>query len=235
MRAQSATVMLLHYEPGTHEEITRWHEEIHRPEMHASIPNIYHSDDWVAPAEYMALRPSTDVPRQGGQYLCLYWSQGTAEDLSEGVRKYSEESRARNSEHPYQEITWRDRMVVGSGQVRDGLNITVDTVPLLHNSGLLLAISEGVNAAQRAAYEQEQVTKMLASGIFSGHYDLHSAGANEQGVYADIYFIERGDPIEQYPSIQKLQDGWHASGPGHTILTALYRPIIPGQYDRFYK
>ena len=86
-------------EPGTHEEITRWHEEIHRPEMHASIPNIYHSDDWVAPAEYMALRPSTDVPRQGGQYLCLYWSQGTAEDLSEGVRKYSEESRARNSEH----------------------------------------------------------------------------------------------------------------------------------------
>ena len=64
---------------------------------------------------------------------------------------------------PYQEITWRDRMVVGSGQVRDGLNITVDTVPLLHNSGLLLAISEGVNAAQRAAYEQEQVTKMLAS------------------------------------------------------------------------
>src|SRR6185369_15620978 len=172
---------LLHYEPGTHEEITRWHEEIHRPEMHASISNIYHSDDWVSPAEYMALRPATDVPRDGGQYLCLYWSQGTAEDLSEGVRKYSEESRARNSEHPYQEITWRDRMVVGSGQVRDGLNITVDTVPLLHNTGLLLILSEHVDAAQRSAYEHQQVPKMLTSGIVSGHYDLHSAGANDQG------------------------------------------------------
>jgi hypothetical protein len=126
-------------------------------------------------------------------------------------------------------------MVVGSGQVRDGLNITVDTVPLLHNTGLLLILSEHVDAAQRSAYELQQVPKMLASGIFSGHYDLHSAGANDQGVYADIYFIERGDPIEQYPAIQKFLADGLPDGPGHTTLTALYRPIVPGQYDLFYK
>jgi hypothetical protein len=247
MKAKSATVMLLYYEPGTHEEVTRWHEEIHRPEMHGTIPNIYHSEDWLSPVEYMALRPPTELPRRGGEYLCLYWSQGTAEELSEGVRTYAAEARERSSYHPHQEIVWRDRMVVSAGQVRPGMEVTVDTVPLLHNTGLLMTISELADAGGRETYERwsedVQVPRMLASGIFSGHYGLHSMEGAEQNVYVDIYFVERGDPIEKYQELQALEAGWKQDGNGladgdgvrREIFKGLYRPIIPGQYDVFYK
>lgn len=235
MKAKSATVMLLYYEPGTHEEVTRWHEEIHRPEMHGTIPGIYHSEDWVSPVEYMALRPSTTLPRNGGEYLCFYWSEGTARALSDGVRAYAEEARARDSEHPHQEITWRDRMVVSAGHIRAGLNVTVDTVPLLHNSGLLLTISELSGSGGIAAYEgwsdEVQVPRMLATGIFSGHYGLHSMDGAEEQAYVDVYFIEKGDPIEQYEKVRALE----ADGPAKEIFRGLYRRIIPGQYDLFYR
>jgi hypothetical protein len=36
MRATSVSLLLMHYAPGTHGEVTRWHEQVHRPEMHAS-------------------------------------------------------------------------------------------------------------------------------------------------------------------------------------------------------
>jgi hypothetical protein len=246
MKAKSATVMLLYYEPGTHEEVTRWHEEIHRPEMHGTIPHIYHSEDWLSPVEYMALRPPTDLPRNGGEYLCLYWSQGTAQELFEGVRKYAAEVRERNAYHPHQEITWRDRMVVSAGQVRPGLEVTVDAVPLLHNTGLPLTISELAGSGGRQAYErwseEVQVPRMLASGIFSGHYGLHSIEGGEQNAYVDIYFVERGDPIEKYRELQALEAGWQQDGAGSSgpqsgpkpIFRGLYRRIIPGQYDLFY-
>lgn len=217
MRARSASLLLLHYEPGTHEEITRWHEEIHRPEMHASIPHIYHSEDWVAPAEYLPARPPTDLGRGGGEYLSLYWSDGSVEDLLEGVRQFAQASSEAGKYHPFQEVVWRERLRVTGGQVRPGLDVTVDTVPLLHNTGLVAIISRG-------RWDASRLFQTDGTGVFSGHYSLEPM--HDPGIRVDLYFVERGDPLAQFQQLEL---------PAETIFTGVYRPIVPGKYDLFYQ
>jgi hypothetical protein len=130
-------------------------------------------------------------------------------------------------------------MVVSAGHIRPGLNVTVDTVPLLHNTGLLLTISElsdpGGSEAHERWSEDVQVPRMLATGLFSGHYGLHSMAGAEQSAYVDIYFVERGDPIERHRELRAFEADWPRDGTAHQIFRGLYRPIIPGQYDVFYK
>jgi hypothetical protein len=240
VRAQSASLLLLYYEPGTHEEITRWHEEIHRPEMHASIAHIYHSEDWVAPPEYMAVRPSTELERNGGEYLSLYWSDGSVEDLLKGVREFAEMSARQGKYHPHQEVVWRERLRVTGGRVRPGLDVTVDTVPLLHNNGLLATISrvaDGVAGQDQVRWSDSvHAPRMLGTGLFSGHYTLQPM--HDENVFVDLYFIERGDPLAQYQRLLQLEAGWYAEVPEELqkpLFTGLYRPIVPGAYDRFYR
>lgn len=238
MKAKSATLMLLWYKPGEHEEVTRWHEEVHRPEMHGGIPDIYHSEDWVAPLDYMQARPPSEIPKQGGEYLCIYLSQGTAEDLYEGVQKYSAAGRAANKYHPYQEILWRERLAIYAGHKREGLELDLDAVPLRHNTGILCTITEVPDASKRPAYEQwlneVQIPRMLGTGIFSGHLGSHPMGEAGLGTYVEFFYVESGDALEQYKRLQEIQQGWDGDGGGRKIFDGMYRRIIPGKYDAFY-
>src|SRR5690554_2876670 len=73
---------MYHFQPGHHREVCMWHDADHKPEVVGTMPHVFISQRWVATPDLIALRPPTDLPHQGGEYVNLYWSSGTPEEMS---------------------------------------------------------------------------------------------------------------------------------------------------------
>jgi hypothetical protein len=118
VRARSVSLLLMHYATGTHGEVTRWNEEVHRREMHASVAHMYHSQDWVAPPAFVQARPGTPLAERGGEYATLYFADSPADQLNADIRRYADQTRG--NYHPQPEVIWRGRMDIthGSGARR---------------------------------------------------------------------------------------------------------------------
>src|SRR5207302_5138949 len=81
MKAKSASLTLYHFEPGHHREICMWHDQDHKPEVVGTMPHVFISQRWVAPPDLVALRTTSSLEHQGGQYVNLYWSAGSPEAM----------------------------------------------------------------------------------------------------------------------------------------------------------
>ena len=81
MKARSASLTLYHFADGHHREVCVWHDQDHKPEVVATTPGIFISQRWVAPPDLMAARSPSTLPHNGGEYVNLYWSSGSAEEL----------------------------------------------------------------------------------------------------------------------------------------------------------
>src|SRR5207247_1910822 len=93
VKVQSGSAVMFHYLPGQHRHVAEWHNEIHRPEIHGAVPHVFYSQDFVAPPAYVAARQHADLPMAGGEYLSLYWSEGSLEQLGEDNRTASQDRR----------------------------------------------------------------------------------------------------------------------------------------------
>jgi hypothetical protein len=233
---------MFHYLPGEHRHVAEWHNEIHRPEIHGAVPHVFYSQDFVAPPAYVAARQHADLPMAGGEYLSLYWSEGSLEQLGEDNRKASQDRRNAGSYHPFQDVVWAARTRARSVHPRPGLAYDVNAAPFAPNTGLVLIVEEILDPARQAEYEawieQVHIPRVLDLGPFSACFAFTHDSARGAGLI-QYWFVDRSDPLESLGQLRRAEDAWHAAGAYPSALDSVrrkvfcgaYQPVHVGQYD----
>ena len=178
----------------------------------------------------------------GGEYLSLYWSEGSLEELSEDNRKASQNRRNAGSYHPFQDVVWAARMRAHAAYPRAELGYDVNAAPFAPNTGLVLVVEQIADAARRAEYaawlEQVHVPRVLELGPFSACFAFDQETADGPGVI-HFWFVDRADPLESYALLQRNEDAWRRDGAypagidslRRTVFRGAYQPISSGQFD----
>jgi hypothetical protein len=243
MKAQSASLTLYHFADGHHREVCVWHDQDHKPEVVATTPGIFISQRWVAPPDLMAARSPSTLPHNGGEYVNLYWSSGSAEQLHADFdvlgRRLELVGRMRPMQ--YIERTFGRRLRPVSFQTRPGLELSAEAVTCApQNQGLLLVIGELQPDAGGADFarwhETEHIPEILATGIFSGAAKLMSAAADEPNLMVVLYYSDRDDPLGAYNEFRSaatsLRRHPNADRAFRRVHSGMYRPSI-GFYDYY--
>ena len=143
MKAQCASLTLYHFEDGHHREVCVWHDQDHRPEVVANVPGIFISQRWVAPPEMKALFPPSTLEYDGGEYVNLYWTASSPDELSAGFSQLGSRLESLGRMQPMQYIhrTWGDRLRPMSAVARPGLGVSAEAVTCaLQTTGLMVTI-----------------------------------------------------------------------------------------------
>jgi hypothetical protein len=242
LKAKSLTLLLSHYQTGRYQAIKHWHNGVHRLELHGMVPHIYHSQDLVAPPEYVAARPETELQLGGGECLSLYWSDGTPQDLEQDVRAVMDSNRKVGllSGPGGQELTYRRRMHVVGARTRPGLGIFADMVPLAASTGVVVTSGEASDTQKLSAYEtwhdSTYLPGVLTAELFSAVFDLKPMDEGEPNVFAKLYFTDAADPLAVFVAAQKIISPYsQAVGdfPGldqvrRHIYSGVYQPVVDG-------
>jgi hypothetical protein len=243
MKAQSASLTLYHFADGHHREVCVWHDQDHKPEVVATTPSVFISQRWVAPPDLMAARSPSTLPHNGGEYVNLYWSSGSAEQLHVDFDVLGRrlELVGRMQPMQYIERTFGSRLRPVSIQARPGLELSPEAVTCApQNQGLLLVIGElqpdGGGADFARWHETEHIPEILATGIFSGCAKLMSAAAAEPNLLVMLYYSDRDDPLAAFQEFRSAASGFRqypdAERAFRRLHTGMYRPSI-GFYDYY--
>jgi hypothetical protein len=234
LKVQSGSAVMFHYLPGQHQHVVEWHNEIHRPEIHGAVPHVFYSQDFVAPPDYVAAREHADLPMAGGEYLSLYWSEGSLEELGEDNRKASQDRRNAGAYHPFQDVVWAARMRAVGAYPRPGLGYDVNAAPFAPNSGLVLVAEQIVAPTRQVEYaawvEHVQIPRVLGLGPFSACFTFMHDSAAGNGLL-QFWFVDRADPLESLGKLRANDESSAPEGVRRTVLRGAYQPVIQGHYD----
>ena len=230
---------MFHYLPGQHRHVVEWHNWIHRPEIHGAVPHVFYSQDFVAPPAYVAAREHADLPMQGGEYLSLYWSDGSLEAYSEDSRKASQDRRNAGSYHPFQDVVWAGRLSARDAYPRARLGYDVNATPFAPNSGLVLVVehlsakqlSDATGTADYAAWvEHVHVPRVLELGPFSACFTFNQETAEGAGLI-QFWFVDRADPLESFRLLQRSDAAWRTDGGYPAAFDDIRRTVFRGAYQ----
>jgi len=234
LKVQSGSVVMFHYLPGQHQHVAEWHNEVHRPEIQGAVPHVFYSQDFVAPPAYVAAREHADLPMAGGEYLSVYWSEGSLEQYSEDSRTASQDRRNAGSYHPFQDVVWAARLRAVAAHARPGLGYDVNAAPLVPNTGLVLLAERLVDAPRAAAYadwrQRVQVPRLLAPGSFSACFEFVQDDARGR-LLVQFWFVDRSDPLASQAALQRLEVPSDLVDLRSRVFCGAYQPIVTGQYD----
>jgi hypothetical protein len=242
MRLRSVSLLLCHYEAGSHREIAAWHEEIHRPEMHEQVPSFFFSQDWVAPAEYVKMRPPNTLSAQGGEYVLLYLSDADARTMNEEARHFATEEARKNKTHPYQEVVWRGRVDLVEAHARPNLRIELGALPLAPTTGLVVFIEEVADPARDADYERwlhhMHLPTILTDDLLAGCFELQPFADDMRNVRVRIGYTDQPDPSEALARVLGLTERQRTAAGSlcasrHPVFSGGYRPIVSRHYDTY--
>jgi hypothetical protein len=263
VRAKSARLSTCHVEAGHHLEFNQWHDYDHRPEIHANTPSTYFSMRWVSPPDYVAARPPTDLPYNGGEYFYMYLSENTPERWNADVGALSNKLNYNGREVPlrYLRKSFGGSAWVTSGTTRPGLTLSADAVPLAPgNTACVVSIVEILEPARRDDYarwhDSVGLPALLTTDLFNACYrfmpveqdpDAPRSTAIATGFgpgsrdryFVHLYYLDGADPLQQFlrylEVAQRLaQESPEVARAGRNVFDGIYRPIVPGQYD-FYR
>jgi len=247
MKARSASLTLYHFEPGHHREVCVWHDQDHKPEVVGTMPHVYVSQRWVAPPDLMALRSQSTLEHQGGEYVNLYWSSGTPEEMHAdfGVLGRRLEVVGRMQPMRYIHRTWGRRLVPISLQSRTGLEISAEAATFApQTTGLMVVVVELTDSANRDAFAQWHETvhmpMILETGVFSAAAKLISSDPQERDLCVILYYSDRSDIAAAYGEFQDISRGWRgtdkdfpdAASARRIVHSGIYRPSI-GHYEYY--
>jgi hypothetical protein len=242
MRLKSVSLLLCHYEAGNHREIAAWHEEIHRPEMHEQVPSFFFSQDWVAPADYVNLRPANALSAQGGEYALVYLSDTDASTMNGQTRLFAAEEVRKNKPHPYQEVVWRARMDLVEAHARPNLQVELGALPLAPNSGLAIFIEEVTDDTREADYERwlhdVHLPAILTDDLLAGCLELQPFAEDMRNVRVRAGFADQPDSHKALAAVLRQTEQQRAAAGDLTrarrpIFSGVYRPIVTRSYDDY--
>jgi hypothetical protein len=247
MKARSASLTLYHFEPGHHREVCVWHDQDHKPEVVGTMPHVYISQRWVAPPDLKALRPPSSLEHQGGEYVNLYWSSGTPEEMQSDFSVLGRRLEVVGRMQPMRYIhrTWGRRLVPISMQARPGLQLSAEAATFTpQTSSVLLVVMELASSDNRDAFAQWHASvhmpMILETGIFSAAVKLISSDPQERDVCVIMYYSDRPDPVSAYREFQDISRGWRntdkdfpdAASARRIVHSGMYRPSI-GHYEYY--
>jgi len=228
IKVKSGSAVMFHYLPGQHHLVAKWHNEIHRPEIQGAVPHVFYSQDFVAPPAYVNAREHADLPMSGGEYLSLYWSDGSLEDYSADSRKASQDRRDAGSYHPFQDVVWAARLRTPNAYARSGLGYDVNAAPLAPISGLVLVAEQLSDANAQSEYvsglEQGVIRRGLEHGAFSACFTFSTDNAG----IIQMWFVDGPDPLASASALRALRT---PADDVKTIFFGAYQPVITGEYD----
>jgi hypothetical protein len=245
MKAHSASVTLYHMVPGHHREASVWHDADHKAEVIGSTPGIFISQRWVTPADWVALRPANDLPNGGGEYVNIYWSETSPEELAANFKQLGDDLTkvGRMDTVKYMQLVWplpsHGRLRPVSVQARPGLEISPAAVTAsTANTGLMTLIGEVTDPNQAGAFarwhEAEFMPLMLDTDLFTGAAKLALDGTGQD---ITLYYTDLDDPRRVYEEANAAMDSWAGFPGGDTVyrttFSSMARPSI-GHYD-FYE
>ena len=245
-KAQSASVTLYHMDPGHHREASVWHDADHKAEVIASVPHVFVSQRWVTPPSWMALRPPSELPEGGGEYVNVYWSSGTAEALSEDFNRLGADLGAvgRMDTVRYMHLIWptgaHSRLRPIYLETRPGLAISAAAVTAsTAMTGLVATVgSSPAGDDFDRWHETEYLPKVLATNLFAGAAKLALDQPDHPGGYITLLYTDAPSPADTYVEYREQLRAWGAdpngvpdAWPGHTsIFETVAQPSI-GRYD----
>jgi hypothetical protein len=253
MKAQSASLSLYHILPGHHREATMWHDADHKAEVVGAMDNIFISQRWVTPPEWLSLRQTTLLAEGGGEYVNLYWSSGTTEELERDFGRLGDALTLVGRMEPatkYMRKTWP---TTASGRMkpllllsRPGLELSGEAVPAsTAMTGLMTRVEMVHDDEKRESFnrwhEQEYIPMVLDTGLFAGAAKLALDPAAEDGQYVTLYYLDADSPADAYQQFKEISAQWDNDGKlspqkdaaHEVVFESLSRPSI-GHYD-FYE
>ncbi|MBO0730682.1 MAG: hypothetical protein J2P57_15605 [Acidimicrobiaceae bacterium] len=244
-KAQSASVTLYHMDAGHHREAAMWHDADHKAEVIASVPNIFISQRWVTPQDWIRLRPPSELREGGGEYVNVYWSSGTADELSSDFGRLGTDlaSAGRMDTVRYMHLCWP----TGGGNFkmrpvhfapRPGLPISAAAVTAsTAMTGLVAVVAMGPGRGDFDRwYKGEYLPKVLATNLFAGAAVL-SVGP-EADTYMTLLYLDSANPADDYVEYREHLRAWGSepngvpdAWAGHTTtFETVARPSI-GHYN----
>jgi hypothetical protein len=231
MKVQSGSAVMFHYLPGQHHHVAEWHNEIHRPEIQGAVPHVFYSQDFVAPPAYVAARDHANLPMSGGEYLSVYWSEGSLEAYGEDSRKASQDRRNASSYHPFQDVVWATRLRATAAHPRQNLGYDVNAAPLTPNMGLVL-VAERLTVPERATdytrwLSTTHVPRVLGLGPFSACFEF----MQDDTQVIQFWFVDRSDPLDALEQFRHAAPDAEMAALRGRVFCGAYQPVITGQYD----
>jgi hypothetical protein len=239
MKAKSASLNLFHLEQGHHQEVCRWHDEDHRPEVLGSAPDIFISQRWVAPPAFAAARPSGSLEYNGGEYVNLYWSAGEPAEIDAGFAMLRRRlvPAGRMSLMRYIQMPWNERLRPLSAHVRSDVTLSAEAMTCApQNTGLMVVISQLLASDAQHAFDDwtqsVYLPMVLEAGIFSAALRLTVDPPGPVRRTVDFFYTDRPDPLAAYLEFRELSADWKSAGeefPGidrvrTRVHEGIYRP-----------
>lgn len=250
MKAHSASVTLYHMTPGHHRETAAWHDADHKAEVVGSLPEVFLSQRWVTPPDWIPLRRSSDLADGGGEYVNIYWSSGSAQDLERNFGELGAQLKAVGRMDPVKHMkcvwpTTRHHLLRPLfARARPGLAISGEAVTAsTANTGLLTVIHHLLDDPQRNAYlrwhEAEYLSMVLETGLFAGVAKLALDSSSHQETYVTLLYTDAPSPKDAYLELGGIEQAWRRGHdfPGaesfcQPIFESLACPSI-GRYDLY--
>jgi len=185
----------------------------------------------------IAARPSGGLPDGGGEYVNLYWTTGTPDELGRDFRALGARLTEVGRMEPNQYIhtSWRTRTSPGSLQARPEQVLSAEAVvasPV--NSGMLLVINDVPDGPQRDAYvrwrQTERVPMILGTGIFNGAVTVVGSDAERQNHVAELFYTDVDDPTSAYVELQKQLADWSKTGRDFPDVNQVRRKLHSSMY-----
>jgi hypothetical protein len=245
MKAGTVSLGLWHLEPGHHKEVCQWHDADHKPEVLGTTPHVFISQRWVASPAMVDKRSAARLPHGGGEYVNLYWTTGTPDELGRDFEALGARLTAVGRMEPNKYITsaWRTRTRPVSLQARNGLVQSPEAVPAAPvNTGLMIVILELRDTPERDAYarwhETEHIPMILNTGLFTGAVKVMGSDPDRQNHLAMLFYTDVDDTQSAYLELQQMLADWRKTGRAfpdadnvRTLLhSSMYCNSI-GQYD----
>jgi hypothetical protein len=201
-------------------------------------PHIYHTEDWLAPPEYVSARPSTELPWVGGEYASVYWSESPAQLLNAEMRAFGDNFNSEGRHSEPQELPWRGRLDLLAGQARSGLQITLDAIPLADRAGMMLQIDELAVPDDREEYRRRLESvhgEQLGAGLFLACYQFIPIGEQGRGTHVRLFYTDRDDPLGAFAEAQRVEEHMLAKEAANVrrVFASAYLLLTPERYGTY--
>jgi len=252
MKANGAAFGLVHIDAGHHRATCEWHDNDHKAEVIGSLPGVYSTQRWVTPPEWMKLRAPNDLPFAGGEYINMYWTTETGEELSARFGELGRQLEAAGRLEPmaYWKGCW-PRVDGGPGwypttviAAEKAITSAEGVLASIGMTGLVSVIEiahDGVDAQEvRRRQSNEIIPAAIATGLFEGAAQLNSDRPGLEGTSVLLYYVNADDPAEVFDEYRRFNeaklktDKLFATHQGsvRTVFESVSRPSM-GHYEYY--
>jgi hypothetical protein len=238
----TASVGLYHLPEGRHRGFLAWHDDDHRPEVLGTVPNVFASQRWVAPPAFVAARPSTELPHDGGEYLVLHWSAGTPQQLDSDLYLLGRRLAGLNRMRPstYFDRVWLNRLHVVSGQTCGSGGLSAEAVTCAPNTGLVLSIEQILQHDRRQEYEHWLETVLtaavLGTRLFRASFSLVPLPDSDKQTAVRCYYTDQPDPLDTFQQFQRQRAALELrefEDMRRTVFLGVFCPSERSNYDLY--